>query len=62
MIDFYCRPKLIRQIIEEFKEFYQLDNKEIEKLNKKIDDYENEQMNKNNISNYSTEQNSANTK
>ena len=62
MIDFYCRPKLIRQIIEEFKEFYQLDDKEIEKLNKKIDDYENEQMNKNNISNYSTEQNSANTK
>ena len=62
MIDFCCRPKLIRQIIEEFKEFYQLDDKEIENLNKKIDDYENEQMNKNNTSNYSTEQNSANMK
>ena len=62
MIDFCCRPKIIRQIIEEFKEFYQLDDKEIENLNKKIDDYENEQMNKNNTSNYSTEQNSANMK
>ena len=42
MIDFCCRPKFIRQIIEEFKEFYQLSDKDIEELNKIIDNYENE--------------------
>ena len=62
MIDFCCRPKFIRQIIEEFKEFYKLKNEELEELNTKIDEYENEQMNKNNISTYSTEQNSSNIK
>ena len=62
MIDFCCRPKFIRQIIEEFKEFYQLSDKDIEELNKIIDNYENEQINKNNISTYSTEQNSSNVK
>ena len=62
MIDFSCRPKLIKQIILEFKEFYQLDDKELEELNLKIDEYENEQININNMSNYSTEQNSSNLK
>ena len=57
MIDFCCKPKFIRQIIDEFKEFYKLEDKELEELYNKIDEYENEQMNKNNISNYSTEQN-----
>ena len=60
MIDFCCRPNFIRQIIEEFKDFYKIDNKELEELYTKIDEYENEQMNKTNISTYSTEQNSAN--
>lgn len=58
MIKFCCKTKFVRQIIEEFKEFYQLNGKEIEELNKKLDEYENEQLNKNNISEYSTEQNS----
>ena len=62
MMDFSCRPKLIKQIILEIKEFYQLNDKEVEELNLKIDEYENEQINNNNISNYTTEQNSSNLK
>ena len=62
MMDFSCRPNLIKQIILEIKEFYQLNDKEVEELNLKIDEYENEQINNNNISNYTTEQNSSNLK
>ena len=51
-----------KQIIQEFKEYYQLDDKKIEDINKKIDEYENEQMNSNDLSMYSTEQNSSNIK
>ena len=58
MMNFYFRPNSIKQIIQEFKEFYQLDDKEIEEINKKIDEYENELLNKNDISTYSTEINS----
>ena len=62
MMDFHCRPNFIKQIIQEFKEYYQLDDKKIEDINKKIDEYENEQMNSNDLSMYSTEQNSSNIK
>ena len=62
MIDFCCRPKFIRQIIEEFKEFYKLEDKGLEDIFAKIEEYENEQINKNNISTYSTEQNTLNAK
>ena len=62
MIEFCCRPKFIRQIIEEFKEFYKLEDKDLEDIFTKIDEYENEQLNKNNISTYSTEQNTLNAK
>ena len=62
MTDFCCRPKFIRQIIDEFKEFYKLDDKNLEELYTKIEEYENEQMNKSNISTYSTEQNTLNIK
>ena len=62
MIDFHCRPNFIKQIIQEFKEYYQLDDKKLEDINKKIDEYENEQMNSNDLSMYSTEQNSSNIK
>ena len=62
MIDFHCRPNFIKQIIQEFKEYYQLDDKKLEDINNKIDEYENEQMNSNDLSVYSTEQNSSNIK
>ena len=62
MMDFHCRPNFIKQIIQEFKEYYQLDDKKLEDINKKIDEYENEQMNSNDLSVYSTEQNSSNIK
>ena len=62
MTNFFCRAYCIRQIVQEFKDFYQLEDKEVEEINKKIEDYENELLNRNDISNYSTEQNSSNIK
>jgi hypothetical protein len=62
MTNFFCRANCIRQIVQEFKDFYQLEDKEVEEINKKIEDYENELLNRNDISNYSTEQNSSNIK
>ena len=62
MMSFCCRANSIKQIIQEFKEYYQLEDKEIEDLNKKLDEYENEQLNKNDISTYSTEQKSSSIK
>lgn len=62
MMDFHCRPNFIKQIIQEFKEYYQLDDKKLGDINNKIDEYENEQMNSNDLSIYSTEQNSSNVK
>ena len=62
MMSFCCRANSLKQIIQEFKEYYQLDNKEIEDLNKKLYEYENELLNKNDISTYSTEQNSSSIK
>ena len=62
MMSFCCRANSLKQIIQEFKEYYQLEDKEIEDLNKKLDEYENEQLNRNDISTYSTEQNSSSIK
>ena len=62
MMSFCCRANSLKQIIQEFKEYYQLDNKEIEDLNKKLYEYENELLNRNDISTYSTEQNSSSIK
>ena len=61
-MSFCCRANSIKQIIQEFKEYYQLEDKEIEDLNKKLDENENEELNKNDISTYSTEQNSSSIK
>ena len=62
MMNFYCRANCVRQVVQEFKEFYILEDKDLEEINKKIEEYENEQLNKNDISTYSTEQNSSNLK
>ena len=62
MINFYCRPNCIRQIIETFNDYYRLDEKNIKNINKKIDEYENSEMNKNNISTISTEKTILNAK
>jgi len=62
MINFYCRPNCIRQIMETFNDYYHLDEKIIKDINKKIDDYENSDINKNNISIISTEKTSSNIK
>ena len=62
MMNFYCRANCIRQVVQEFKEFYILKDTDLEEINKKIEEYENEQLNKNDISTYSTEQNSSNLK
>ncbi len=62
MINLFCRANCIKQIVQEFKDFYQLEDKELEEINKKIEDYENELLNRNDISNFSTEQNISNTK
>jgi len=62
MINFYCRPNCIRQIIETFNDYYRLDEKNIKNINKKIDEYENSEMNKSNISTISTEKTISNAK
>ena len=62
MVNLFCRANCIKQIVQEFKDFYQLEDKELEEINKKIEDYENELLNRNDISNFSTEQNISNTK
>ena len=62
MINFYCRPNCIRQIVETFNDYYHLDEKIIKDINKKIDDYENSDINRNNISTISTEKASSNIK
>ena len=62
MINYYCRPNCIRQIIETFNDYYHLDEIIIKDINKKIDDYENSELNKNNISSISMEKTSSNTK
>ena len=62
MINFYCRPNCIRQIMETFNDYYHLDEKIIKDINKKIDDYENSDINKNNISTIITEKTSSNIK
>ena len=62
MMKLFCRANCIKQIVQEFKDFYQLEDKELEEINKKIEDYENELLNRNDISNFSTEQNISNIK
>ena len=62
MINFYCRSNCIRQIIETFNDYYHLDEKNIKNINKKIDEYENSEMNKNNISTMSAEKSISNAK
>ena len=49
MINFYCKPNCIRQIIETFNDYYHLDEKNIKDINQIIDNYENSANNKNDI-------------
>ena len=48
--------------METFNDYYHLDEKIIKDINKKIDDYENSDINKNNISTIITEKTSSNIK
>ena len=62
MINFYCKPNCIRQIIETFNDCYHLDEKNIKDINQKIDNYETSTNDKNNISTTSTDINSSSIK
>ena len=62
MINFYCKPNCIRQIIETFNDYYHLDEKNIKDINQKIDNYETSTNDKNNISTTSTDINSSSIK
>ena len=46
MINFGCKPNYLRQIIEEFNEYYHLNEIKVKNINKIIDDYENKDSNK----------------
>ena len=41
MINFFCKPNCLRQIVEILNDYYHLDEIKIKEINKKIDDYEN---------------------
>ena len=62
MINFYCKPNCIRQIIETFNDYYHLDEKNIKDINQIIDNYENSANDKNDISTISTDKNSSSIK
>ena len=62
MINFYCKPNCIRQIIETFNDYYHLDEKNIKDINQIIDNYENSAIDKNDISTISTDKNSSSIK
>ena len=62
MINFCCKPNIIKQIFETFNDFYHFDELHIKEIQKRLDDYENSEMNKNNISTISTEKTFSTTK
>ena len=62
MINFCCKPNIIKQIFETFNDFYHFDEIHIKEIQKRLDDYENSEMNKNNISTISTEKTFSTTK
>ena len=66
MINFGCKPNYLRQIIEEFNEYYHLNEIKVKNINKIIDDYENKDSNKDankvEIKTVSSENTSSNSK
>ena len=62
MIKFYCRPNYMRQILEEFKDYYNLDEIIMKELNNQIDEYEKIDKNQIDLSTISTEKTSLNEK
>ena len=62
MINFFCKPKILRQILEIFNDYYHLDETKIKEINKKIDDYENIEVNNSDLSSMSTEKTFSNAK
>ena len=66
MINFGCKPNYLRQIIEEFNEYYHLNEIKVKNINKIIDDYENKDSNKDTnkveIKTVSSENTSSNSK
>ncbi len=62
MINFFCKPNCLRQIIEIFKDYYHLDEMKIKEINKKIDDYENVGINNVDLSSMSSEKTFSNVK
>ena len=57
MIKFCCRPNYMRQILEEFKDYYNLDEIIMKELNNQIDEYEKIDHNQIDLSTNSTEKN-----
>ena len=62
MIKFCCRPNYMRQILEEFKDYYNLDEIIMKELNNQIDEYEKIDHNQIDLSTNSTEKTSLNEK
>ena len=62
MIKFCCRPNYMRQILEEFKDYYNLDEVIMKELNNQIDEYEKIDQNQIDLSTNSTEKTSLNEK
>ena len=66
MVNFGCKPNYLRQIIEEFNEYYHLNEIKVKNINKIIDDYENKDSNKDTnkveIKTVSSENTSSNSK
>ena len=66
MINFGCKPNYLRQIIEEFNEYYHLNEIKVKNIIKIIDDYENKDSNKDTnkveIKTVSSENTSSNSK
>ena len=62
MIKFCCRPNYMRQILEEFKDYYNLDEVIMKELNNQIDEYEKIDHNQIDLSTNSTEKTSLNEK
>ena len=62
MIKFCCRPNYMRQILEEFKDYYNLDEIIMKELNNQIDEYEKIDQNQIDLSTNSTEKTSLNEK
>ena len=62
MIKFCCRPNYMRQILEEFKDYYNLDEVIMKELNNQIDEYEKIDKNQIDLRTNSTEKTSLNEK